>query len=245
MLTEIQKWLSNPKRKYAEGLDYFNRFASKKQKESFGDFLNEGNSESFQFGGSGRFPILINQVVFVLQRIKSNPDLYKDSQYLKPVGSSPEAPHKFSEATHAVGELPASFETEKMRLKEIVPLMARIHADMSVETLADDKRAVLRSQLIDLDDERRAIWAKIDTGEGSASFDKSEDERNVEMNMLELGRKSAQRIGSLRSYIRRNEEAAKKHEAAGNKKKAANAREKLEIYAKELKQLEAMFPKNA
>lgn len=235
MMTEIQKWLSNPKRKYADGLEYFNRFASKKQKESFGNFLNEVKNDAIhQFGGSGQFPILINQVVFVLQRIKTNPDLFKESM-VKP------QPVKRQEAT-SISDIPDQFDAEKKRLKEIVPLMARIHADMSVDSLADDKRAVLRSDLITLDDERRAIWQKIDTGAGTP--EKSEEEKTVEKNMLELGRKSAQRIGSLRSYIRRNEDALKKHSAVGNKKKADNARIKIEEYTKELKELEAMFPED-
>ena len=237
MLTEIQKWLSNPKRKYADGLSYFNRFASKKQKDSFGTFLNEVVAEDVpQYDGSGRFPILINQVVFVLQRIKANPDLYLES-LKKPEKQNIQT--KKSD-TPAVNDIPEAFDVEKKRLKEIVPLMARIHADMSVETLADDKRSILRRELIALDDERRAIWAKIDTG--IASPDKSDEEKSVEMNMLELGRKSEQRIGALRSYIRRNEDALKKHIASGNTKKADNARMKILEYTKELKELEAMFP---
>jgi hypothetical protein len=241
MLTEIQKWLSNPKRKYADGLNYFNRFASKKQKESFGAFLNDVDNDTVhQFGGSGQFPILINQVVFVLQRIKTNPDLFKESM-VKPQPVKRQEAARISEAT-SLSDIPDQFDAEKKRLKEIVPLMARIHADMSVDSLADDKRAVLRSDLITLDDERRAIWQKIDTGAGTP--EKSEEEKTVEKNMLELGRKSAQRIGSLRSYIRRNEDALKKHSAVGNKKKADNARIKIEEYKKELKELEAMFPED-
>lgn len=239
MLNEIQKWLGNPKRKYAEGLAYFNRFASKKQKDSFGAFLNEGNIESSQYGGTGRFPILINQVVFALQRIKANPELFKASQdvmMIKNVPAERDAPET------SMNAISPSFDIENNRLKEIVPLMARIHADMSVDTLADDKRARLRLQLVELDDERRAIWSRIDAG-GDPPV-KGEDEKIVEMNMLELGRKSAQRIGSLRSYIRRNEEALKKHTDAGNKKKADNARKKIADYSKELQELEAMFPQD-
>lgn len=239
MLTEIQKWLSNPKRKYAEGLAYFNRFASKKQKDSFGAFLNEGNTESSQYGGTGRFPILINQVVFALQRIKANPDLYVTTREMQVKKS---VPVERATASKPIDVISDAFSSEKARLKEIVPLMARIHADMSVDTLADDKRARLRSQLVELDDERRAIWSRIDAG-GDPPI-KDEDEKTVEMNMLELGRKSAQRIGSLRSYIRRNEEALKKHTDAGNKKKADNARKKIADYSKELQELEAMFPQD-
>ena len=234
MMTEIQKWLSNPKRKYADGLNYFNRFASKKQKESFGAFLNDVDNDTVhQFGGSGQFPILINQVVFVLQRIKTNPDLYKESR-VKPKPVKIHEPAITPEAV-PMNNIPDDFDTEKKRLKEIVPLMAKIHAEMANETLPDDKRHNIVKELIELDDERRAIWNKIDSA--GIEVEKLEEEKAVETNMVAMGASIQNRITQLKGYITRNQNSVKNHTAKGKTKLAKEAQKRLDAYRQELDQL--------
>jgi len=245
MLEKIQNWLKNPKRKYAEGLEYFNRFANKKQQDNFGKFLNDGVADTPQFDPAGRFPLLINQVVFVLNRLRSNPGLYAASQSDSPVSTGATTGTTGNEKGSGdkidINSLPEELSAERDRLKEIVPVMAKIHADMSDEKIADDKRAALRTELVKLDDERRAIWDKIESF--NPNVEKSDQEKQVEQNMFDLGRQTALRIGQLKSYITRNREALVKHEAAKNEKKAENAKEKIEAYEKELAELESLFKK--
>src|SRR5690606_17795705 len=87
----------------------------------------------------------------------------------------------------ALNQLPPNFSPAVTRLKELVPYMAKVHADMAAE-IADDKRKLLRIQLVELDDERRRIWERIDNylqGNGQQeSIDKSAEEKEVEENML-------------------------------------------------------------
>lgn len=243
MLKNIQKWLANPKRKYAEGLGYFNRFASKKQKDTFGSFLNDVKEDENvpQFDAAGRFPILVNQVIFIQKGITTNAEAFKkvlldEVPEKTPVKSSdPNTAKKVKAAEKLSQDLAA----EQARLKELVPVMAKLHADMSDEKIADDKRAAIRAELVQLDDERRAIWAKIDSA--GVEIERSEEETEVEKNMMALGAKTALRIGQLKSYITRNEDALKKHTDAKNQKKADNAKEKIELYKAELAELEKLI----
>lgn len=255
MLKEIQSWLSNPKRIYSEGLKYFNQFASLKQKESFGEFLNAVDSQNIdQFDNDGRFPVLINQVVFCERRLKSSPEMFK--QLTAPgktakkrsainIDSGTSAKKEVSQVITDLNQLPENFSPVVTRLKELVPYMAKVHADMAAE-VADDKRAILRAELITLDDERRHIWERIDkylAGIEGSKIEKDEVEKDVEQNMLLLGHDFAKKIGLLKSYITRNTNSLKKHQKAGNEKKAAASREKIEMYTKELKELQALLPK--
>ena len=261
MLKKIQNWLANPKRKYSEGLKYFNQFASPKQKENFGKFLNVDDDDKISHHDlSGRFPVLINQVVFCERKIKSNPEAFKDSTFVSgkivpfvnteenksEQENSGEGPAQNSvKAITDLSQLPENFAPVVTRLKELVPFMAKVHADMAAE-VADDKRAVLRAELIALDDERRGIWNRINkylSGIPGSEIEKDSDEKEVEQNMLVIGVDLAKRIGLLKSYIKNNSDSLKKHQEAGNEKKAATSQEKIEKYTKELEELEALLPK--
>ena len=235
--------MANPKRKYADGLAFFNRFASDKQKADFLHFFEDVKEDEAIEQFDIRFTTLVNQIAFVERRIKSNPELFIESKaeisspQLSPLtkGSTPEAGGVVN-----LDQLPAELSAERDRLKDIVPIMAKLHADMANEKMADDHRAAIRAELVRLDDERRAIWQKIDSA--GVEVEKSELETAVEANMMALGAKTALRIGQLKSYITRNQEALKTHTEAGNQKKADNAREKIEAYTKELEELQKLLP---
>ncbi len=237
MLKKIEKWIANPKRSYAEGVGYFNRFASDKQKETFSRFFETKENEAIdQF--DIRFTTLVNQILFVFRRIKSNPDLFIESK--KETISPGKKPTTASSIT--LDSLPGELSAERDRLKEIVPVMAKLHADMADEKIADDKRAVIRAELVKLDDERRSIWDKIESA--GMVVEKSEEEKTVETNMLSMGAQTALRIGQLKGYITRNQNALQKHIDSGNQKKADNAKEKIEMYSKELEELQKLLPDN-
>lgn len=243
MINKIQKWLANPKRNYRDGLAFFKRFASDKQKADFLQFFDSVKEDETVEQFDIRFTTLVNQIAFAQHRIKSNPELFIESKaeisslQLSPLlkGSTPEAGGVVN-----IDQLPAELSAEHDRLKDIVPIMAKLHADMADEKMADDHRAAIRAELVKLDDERRAIWKKIDSA--GVEVEKSELETAVETNMIALGAKTALRIGQLKSYITRNQDGLKKHIEAGNQKKADTSRENIAKYTKELEELQALLP---
>lgn len=76
MLKNIQQWLANPKRSYHDGLSYFKRFASVAQKSVFLEYLSNVSDDETVDQFDGRFGVLINQMIFIERRIRSNPELF-------------------------------------------------------------------------------------------------------------------------------------------------------------------------
>ena len=70
--------------------------------------------------------------------------------------------------------MPAAIKTAYARIKEIVPLYASLHAELSNESIADEQRKKYADELCKLDDERRKLWKKIDDwseGKGTLELD--------------------------------------------------------------------------
>jgi hypothetical protein len=240
MLEQIQKWVADPKRKYNEGLDFFKQFATPQQKKDFQSYF-EGvedveNVEQFD----AHFTLLVNQIVFIQNRMKANPEAYQEAVAQEPtkvVKLQPVAPKEIS-----LDELPDHLADERARLREIVPIMAKLHAEMSNETIADDKRLELVTELVKLDNERRAIWEKIDADMPEGTVVKTDDdEQVVEKNMLTLGATLAKRVTTLKGQINKNEKALQGHLEKNNDKKAENSRTTLEAQRAELAQLQALL----
>lgn len=76
MKNKVNKWLSNSKRDYREGLDIFNQFASAEIKANFGEFLKIKEGEETVKPFDKRFPILINKISAIFTKIKLNPKAY-------------------------------------------------------------------------------------------------------------------------------------------------------------------------
>ncbi|MEL7600582.1 MAG: hypothetical protein AAGU18_10865 [Proteiniphilum sp.] len=141
--------------------------------------------------------------------------------------------------------LPAEFDAAKARLKEIIPIMAKLHADMANETLADDKRLLIVKDLVSLDAERRAIWARIDNflANGGTPIEKSADETLIEEKTLALGAQMQKRIDQLRENISRSEKSLAAAVEKGNKMLIANAEKRIVKYKEELETLESALRK--
>ena len=141
--------------------------------------------------------------------------------------------------------LPAEFDAAKARLKEIIPIMAKLHADMANETLADDKRLLIVKDLVSLDVERRTIWARIDDflANGGTQIEKSTDEKLIEEQSLALGAQMQKRIDQLRENISRNEKSLLAAQEKKNKMLIANAEKRIVKYKEELETLESALKK--
>lgn len=238
MLEKITAWLANPKRKYKEGLEIFKALASDAQKKNFTQYF-EKDSEKVTQQFDVKFTMLVNQVAFIQNRVKSNPEAYKQAVAINndQKGENKQDDSVDKELPGAdLDKLPEELAPILNRIKEIVPLMARLHADMDNEP-ADDKRLPIIQELVKLDDERRAAWAKID------NYEPSELETQVEEKTIAMGADIQKRIGQLKENIARNLEGVKKHTANKKMNHAAKAKKRVEEYTDELTQLELIVGK--
>lgn len=231
MINKITAWLANPKRKYKEGLEIFKAMASDAQKKNFLQYFDTDTEEvTQQF--DVKFTMLVNQVAFIQNRVKSNPEAFKQAVLSgKAQTTENKAPAKID-----LDKLPQDLQPLLDRIKEIVPLMARLHADMDNEP-ADDKRLPIIKELVKLDDERRAAWAKID------NYTPSELETQVAEKTIAMGADIQKRILQVKENIARNKENIKKHTANKKMTLAKKARERVEQYTDELAQLELIVGK--
>lgn len=153
------------------------------------------------------------------------------------------APIQIEKST--LDSLPSQFDESKARLKEIIPIMAKLHADMANEAMADDKRLLIVNDLVRLDAERRDIWSKIDAflANGGTPIEKSPDEKLIEEQSLALGAKMQKRIDQLRENISRNEKSLITAQRKSNKILFDNAEKRIEKYKAELSMLEEAVKK--
>lgn len=228
MVQKINTWLSNPKRKYAVGLEIFQALASDKQKSNFKEYF-EKDADQVKDQFDIKFTTLVNQVAFISNRIKTNPEAFK-----KAVGTEKKQETEAKkQESGSLSEMPEELHPVMARIKEIVPLMAKLHADMSNES-ADDKRIPIIQELVKLDDERRAAWAQID------NYQPSEEEKQIEAKTIAMGADIQKRILQLKENISRNKDNVKKHTANNKKAYADKARKAVGKYTDELAQLEML-----
>lgn len=239
MLKNIQQWLSNPKRSYHTGLAYFKRFATPSQKTDFLEYLSSISDDETVDQFDGRFGVLINQLIFIERRIRSNPELFAEASATVEVAQPGKKP---SSGKISLDDLPESFAADRQRLKELVPLMAKLHADMA-NAVADDARFELVKQLVALDDERTAIWRRIDdyAAGSDISVDVPDDEASVRESALVLGAKLSKQRVQLQQNITRTEKSIRSHEKSGKTKLAESARKRLAAYKEELEKLEKLL----
>lgn len=139
-------------------------------------------------------------------------------------------------------DLPADFKKKRTRIKEIVPLMAKIHAELSDTTLTDDQRKAKALELCQLDDERRALWDSIDEYLSGKDSLLAED-KTIEYSQDPVirGMQMANRIKRMKENIKRNEEAVQKHIKNKKPNLELRAQNLVEGYRLELEQLESML----
>lgn len=241
MLKNIQQWLANPKRNYLTGLAYFKRFASQSQKTNFLEYLSAVSDDEVVDQFDGRFSVLINQLSFIEQRIRSNPQLYAEASATAEVV---EKPVKSASDKISIDDLPDSFAADRQRLKEIIPLMAKLHADMA-NAVADDVRLSLVTQLVELDDERTAIWRRIDdyAAGRNVSVEVSDDEMQVRESAVAVGAKLAKQRVLVQQNIVRTEKSIATNKKHGKAKLVASAEKRLAEYKAELAKLDALIDK--
>lgn len=109
--------------------------------------------------------------------------------------------------------------------------------------VADDVRFELVRKLVSLDDERTAIWRRIDdyAAGRNISVDVPDDDAFVRESAVALGAKIAKKRMQLQQNITRTEKAIAVNEKNGKKKLAESARKRLAVYKEELAKLEKLL----
>jgi len=123
-------------------------------------------------------------------------------------------------------------------IKDIVPIMAKFHAELCNESITDDERKELAENICALDDERRKAWDMLDTwAEGKEM--KLEVEKPVyeETDFLK-GLQMSRRIKRLRENISNSTRALESAQASGRSTIATNAQIRIDKYTAELSELE-------
>jgi septation ring formation regulator EzrA len=136
-------------------------------------------------------------------------------------------------------DLPANIQSARKRIKEIVPLMAKCHASLSDSGITDEQRQLLAEELCGLDDERRALWDKVDDYLNNADGIIPEVRTAPVFSEDELvrGMQIGARIKRLEENIKRGKEAIKKHTSNKKNALARKAAETVARYELELANL--------
>ena len=289
MLKTIQEWLAAPNRKYAEGLAIFKIAAAPEIKKKYGEYFSAVDGEPDQF--DMHFGMLINKVSDIENKMRINPDAFKDLTLLVvPVDNSKEIAAKeaeistlkatietlqskeieateiednatvisLTEAEEKLLALETELETLKEkrgisivqydnlpedmkklydRVKAITPLMASLHADISVEEIHPNTRKSLAKKLCDLDDERRLAWDAIDVWSEGKTVEPTLEANSFSDDVLAKGMQIARRMERLKENINRAKESAGNADRETIKESALK---RIEKYEKELAELQAL-----
>jgi hypothetical protein len=246
MLKKIQEWLDNPKRDYHQGKEFFQKYASESAKEKFSNFFNQVDTDVNPEQFDPHFTILVNQVSFVRLRLKNNPKAFVTgviNDIQKEKASKGSSHINQNSVTVRLDNLPKQFDKDRARLKELVPLMASIHADMGSEIATDEVRAESASILVKLDLERRSIWDRIENYIASEGKELAPEEKENEFseNDIVRGAQIAARIDRLKENIKNNENSVLKHKENGKEHLIPGAEQRIKKYQTELTELEALL----
>ena len=157
--------------------------------------------------------------------------------------------------------LPAAMAKNYNRIKEIVPLMASLHGELSDMSITGGERMDIAEKLCTLDDEKRALWDAIDVWSESTGVNASalRDAAAVATagapaeetagapgatatdGSLEAGAAIARRVLQVKQNITRSQAALNVANQEGNEKNIKSAQTRLDKYQAELITLESQI----
>ncbi|MCR5139461.1 MAG: hypothetical protein K6B45_04785 [Bacteroidaceae bacterium] len=249
-LEKLNQWLREPQRNYAEGLVLFDRLANKELVERYGVYFH---SVAAVPAGAQHMTLLVAKLQRIAENISLNPLPYQQvlqAEYVSPskpaATPAQPAPNAKDEAPAYIelaggtkkfleGDLPEEMSAKYGRIKELVPLMARLHADLS--HAEGEEAATIADELCKLDDERRQLWDELDDW-ASDKDGSSTDDAGMQRSDVAKGIELTRNLKRLNDNIRTNRKAAEKYQAEGNAEAAAKALERLARYEQELADLE-------
>ena len=136
-------------------------------------------------------------------------------------------------------DLPADQRKDYDEIRRITPLYGSLFAEMQDRSIADDRRAEIAAQVVELYDRKRALWARMDqwAERGGVKLDLDERAPQAEDPMVE-GMRIACRIERLKENIRRAKQSIERHERNGKLNYLEKSRQRLGDYERELEELE-------
>lgn len=135
--------------------------------------------------------------------------------------------------------MPAAIKTAYARIKEIVPLYASLHAELSNESIADEQRKKYADELCKLDDERRKLWKKIDDwSEGKGTLELDTPRPEYSDNPVVRGYELARAVKRLKQNIANSTTSAQKAKEDGRETVYENAMKRIARYELELAEVE-------
>lgn len=270
MKHEVDKWLEDSKRSYALGVLLFDFFAPQPIRNKYIHFFNAVTApDPFSLEMSmlinkltdiqrklmiapDAFKNLDSNVLKEkIQALRNTPvdtvdaedyqDLLDEVELLRDENEEFESIIESNDKFIAFEDLPDGIQQLFSELKELRPLMASVHGNLSTCN-ANDERKALAEELIALDEKRKACWEQIDQwckeeGVGVAKFEKKpivpvkKDPANHVLDLTKM-------IKNTREAIRRANDSIVRFEEEGAANKAEKARQRLAEKEVELKSLE-------
>lgn len=271
MKHEVDKWLEDSKRSYALGVLLFDFFAPQPIRNKYIQFFNAVTApDPFSLEMSMLINKLtdiqrklmiapdafknldLNVLKEKIQALRVTPpvdtidtedyqDLLDEVELLRDENEELESIIESNDKFVSFEDLPDSIQKLFSELKELRPLMASVHGNLSTCN-ANDERKALAEELIELDEKRKACWEQIDQwckeeGVEIAKFEKKAialEQKDPAHHVLDLTKK----IKNTKEAIRRANESIVKFEEEGAVNKAEKAKQRLAEKEVELISLE-------
>lgn len=216
IMKKVTEWLENPKRTMESGVILFSQVAPVQFKEKYLKFFQDNLKAAPHTTPYG---ILVNKLNFI----------HRNNLYAAQT-SEPQAPpvkREFStrqQVSNNLDQVPTHLAPVAKRIKEIIPVIAALTAKIANPNLSLDEAKAASEEIVQLEQERRDSWAKIDGKEIE------------EVDTITLAEKK-KTIKLLKEKIKRNEVAAETAKTDGKKKSALK---RVKQYTKELSIAEAV-----
>lgn len=270
MKHEVDKWLENSKRSYALGVLLFDFFAPQPIRNKYIQFFNAVTApDPFSLEVSMLINKLtdiqrklmiapdafkhldlnvLKEKMDALRNVEKEnqftedyQDLLVEVELLRDENEELESIIESNDKFVAFEYLPELIQKLFSELKELRPLMASVHGNLSTCN-ANDERKALAEELIALDEKRKSCWEQIDQwckdeGVEIAKFEKkaiAPEQKDPAHHILDL----TKLIKNTKEAIRRAKESIVKFEEEGAANKAEKAKQRLAEKEVELKSLE-------
>ncbi len=231
MLQKVKDWLVNPKRNYQAGVAIFEQLAESGIRKKYLEFFKNQDKPAVS---SMAFTMLINKVSDIHRNLRISATSNKPT----PTATSEEAQKKvitkvdFSEINR--DELPEDLQADYDHLVEIRPLQAKYHADLKNASLSEDERFESATNLVALEEERKAIWLKFEV-HFNAKISATVPEEEKQENDFKRGFDAAKKIAKLQENIANCKVTEAKK--GGKESIRTNAKTRRENYEKKLSEI--------
>jgi hypothetical protein len=249
LLVQINQWIDNPNRNYAEGLNIYDKFKANPKCDAFFK-ANLANPSGAAVN------MLYQKMIGIALKIKANPKFLEQSviksSTAKPIAHSAATPKakpvvsapkglKASSATpltpdSKLNNLPPELADAANRIKELMPIKGGLQAKLkALKPEQQSEAKAIVDNLLEVDNEMRKLWEQIDNYKGQ---DPKKDVDPLAVPIEELRRQ----LKVTKSSLSRTEGKIPTQKKT-NPKLAAKSEAKVEEYNLRIKSLEEQIRK--